>query len=45
MKIWLVVKPVVVPLVAAILGVLVDAGVLDHAVGHALVQLLRSVLG
>lgn len=37
-------RRVVLPLVAALVGALIDAQLLDHAVGQAVVDLVRTFL-
>lgn len=42
---WLIVQKVGVPLAAALIGALVDAALLDRAVGETLLAFLRAVSG
>ena len=43
MRQWLIVKGLVLPAVAAVIGAAVDRGILDSAVGSAAVALARAL--
>lgn len=42
---WLIVRKLAVPLASALIGALVDAALLDRAVGNALIEFVRAVSG